>query len=125
MPRVLILYTDGLRAFNQFNAAVDYTKMVKGPLELLGHVGRDETVRCYVNEQAMLRSLPCNPWSLLLRALGFDVRGTLQGNAILCCAVDEKGYDLDVSVPVVGQVERYEEERMTISKDLFTVACIR
>ena len=105
MPQVLILHCDGTQRRATMSCAQDYQRAVRGPVEPLAHRCGD-TERCYVNEQAIIRSLPCSRWSLLVRALGFLPQGTLRGDAVLCSS-DARGFDSDVNERTGCAVDEY------------------
>lgn len=105
MTQVLILHCDGTQSRATMHCAQDYSRAVRGPHEPLVHQYSD-TERCYVNEQAILRSMGCNRWSLLVRAMGFLPQGTLRGDAVLCSS-DARGFDADVSDSVRESVNAF------------------
>ena len=105
MTQVLILHCDGTQSRATMHCAQDYSKAVRGPHEPLAHQYSDGE-RCYVNEQAILRSLQCNHWSPLLRAMGFLPQGTLRGDVVLCSS-DVRGFDCDVSHAMMENVNAF------------------
>ncbi len=109
MPRVLVLKINGARSLETVEKACDYKGLLGGHPELLEHE-YNPALRCYVCEDAMMHSLKYNPWSALVRAMGFEFRGILQGDAVLCSG-NASGYDRDVAECVVTDCEAYEKSK--------------
>jgi hypothetical protein len=97
MTRVLVLRIDGTFEVRETTSSKDYNKILDGWFEM---VSLDEHVICYVNEEARLKHLPCNAWSLKLMKLRL-VPCVLYGNIIVCSFDPSEGDDLDLAQDVV------------------------
>lgn len=108
--KALLLRTDGTSSLVRVRVRRDYARHLGGTPELLAT--RTSTV-CYVRKDGRHNEqLARNPYSPLLRVMGFDVgsvggRAYVLGDALLCVTSHE-GHDASVSPLVLDTVRAYD-----------------
>jgi hypothetical protein len=115
MPQVLLLNCDGTYEL-QTHKKVDYKvyqKLVGGSFQYLPFVkesrGGFANLKAVTNESGMIEQLPTNPWSFMLRALGFLVPMTLGGVSGPVALIPERGA---VPKPIVNLCAELKEAEL-------------